>query len=182
MRPSNLTLIFCLKFRNLLRAAHLGGVKNSYSIFYSDKYLAMVLKLGHFGQIDQKYLEVLKCGAGESWRSVGPIVWEMNKYYVEWRKKRTAYNKTKEDYLDWSHLAFRRLPSKTRYWRKDGTRRQGRRCKRLLDDLKETRIYWELKEEALDRTLWRTRFGSGYGLVVRQTAEWMKEHNHVTKW
>jgi hypothetical protein len=31
--------------------------------------------------------------------------------------------------------------------------------------------YWELKEEALDRTLWRTRFGRGYGPVVRQTAE-----------
>jgi hypothetical protein len=32
-----------------------------------------------------------------------------------------------------------------------------------------------LKEEALDRTLWRTRFGRGYGPVVRQTAEWMKD-------
>jgi hypothetical protein len=30
-----------------------------------------------------------------------------------------------------------------------------------------------LKEEALDRTLWRTRFGRGYGPVVRQTIEWM---------
>jgi hypothetical protein len=30
-----------------------------------------------------------------------------------------------------------------------------------------------LKEEALDRTLWRTRFGRGYGLVIRQTTEWM---------
>jgi hypothetical protein len=32
-----------------------------------------------------------------------------------------------------------------------------------------------LKEEALDRTLRRTRFGRGYGPVVRQTAEWMNE-------
>jgi hypothetical protein len=31
-----------------------------------------------------------------------------------------------------------------------------------------------LKEEALDHTQWRTRFGSGYGPVVRQTTEWMK--------
>jgi hypothetical protein len=30
-----------------------------------------------------------------------------------------------------------------------------------------------LKEEVLDRTLWRTRFGSGYRPVVRQTTEWM---------
>jgi hypothetical protein len=32
-----------------------------------------------------------------------------------------------------------------------------------------------LKEEALDRTLWRTRFGRGYGPVVKQTTEWMNE-------
>jgi hypothetical protein len=51
------------------------------------------------------------------------------------------------------------------------TGRRGRRRKQLLDYLKEKRIYWKLKEEALDRTLLRTRFGRGYGLVVRQTAE-----------
>jgi hypothetical protein len=33
------------------------------------------------------------------------------------------------------------------------TRRQGRRCRRLLDDLKERRGYSHLKEEALDRTI-----------------------------
>jgi hypothetical protein len=28
--------------------------------------------------------KVLICGAGEEWRrSVGPIVWEMKKYYIE---------------------------------------------------------------------------------------------------
>jgi hypothetical protein len=43
------------------------------------------------------------------------------------------------------------------------TGRRGRRRKQLLDDLKETRGYWALKEEALDRTLWRTRFGRHYG-------------------
>jgi hypothetical protein len=51
------------------------------------------------------------------------------------------------------------------------TGRRGRRCKQLLDDLKEKRRYCKLKEEALDRTLWRTRFGRGYGPVVRQTTE-----------
>jgi hypothetical protein len=34
--------------------------------------------------------------------------------------------------------------------------------------LKEKKGYWKLKEEALDRNLWRTRFGRGYGPVVRQ--------------
>ena len=49
--------------------------------------------------------------------------------------------------------------------------RQGIRRKQLLEDLKETREYWKLKEEAVDRTLWRTRFGREYGHVIRQTAE-----------
>jgi hypothetical protein len=40
----------------------------------------------------------------------------------------------------------------------EGTRRQGRRCKQLLDDFKGKRRDCKLKEEALDRTLWRTRF------------------------
>jgi len=34
-----------------------------------------------------------------------------------------------------------------------------------------------LKEEALDRTLWRTRFGKGFGPVVRQTRH-SPEHNN----
>jgi hypothetical protein len=55
------------------------------------------------------------------------------------------------------------------------TGRRGRRRKQLLDDLKEKRRYWKLKEEALYRTLWTTRFGRGYGPVVRQTTEWMNE-------
>ena len=33
------------------------------------------------------------------------------------------------------------------------TRRRGRRCKKLLDDLKDRRGYCQLKEEALDRTV-----------------------------
>jgi hypothetical protein len=42
-----------------------------------------------------------------------------------------------------------------------GTRRRGRRRKQLLDDLKEARRSWKLKDEAQDRTLWRTQFGGG---------------------
>jgi hypothetical protein len=39
------------------------------------------------------------------------------------------------------------------------TRRRGRRRKKLLDDLKDSRGYSHLKEEALDRTVWRNCFG-----------------------
>ena len=46
------------------------------------------------------------------------------------------------------------------------TRRQGRVRKKLLDDLKDRRGYCELKEEALDRTMWRNRFPRGFGPVV----------------
>jgi len=55
------------------------------------------------------------------------------------------------------------------------TGRRGRKRKQLLDDHKEKRAYWKLKGEALDRTLWRIRFGRGYGPVARQTKEWMNE-------
>jgi hypothetical protein len=37
---------------------------------------------------------IWKCGAGEGWRrSVGPIVWEMNKYYKKWRRRGICYKK-----------------------------------------------------------------------------------------
>ena len=51
------------------------------------------------------------------------------------------------------------------------TGRQGRRRRKLLDDLKDRRGYSHLKEEALDRTMWRARFGRGFGPVVRQTTK-----------
>ena len=51
------------------------------------------------------------------------------------------------------------------------TRRRGRRRRKLLDDLKDRRRYYHLKEEALDRTMWRNRFGGGSEPVVRQNAE-----------
>ena len=56
------------------------------------------------------------------------------------------------------------------------TRRWGRRRKKLLDDLKDRSGYSHLKEEALDRTMWRNRFRGGFGPVVRQNTEWMNEN------
>ena len=51
------------------------------------------------------------------------------------------------------------------------TGRQGRRRKKLLNDLMEKKGYWKLKEEALHHTQWKTRFGRSYGPVVGQTTE-----------
>jgi len=46
-----------------------------------------------------------------------------------------------------------------------------KKCKQILDDLKEKRGFWKLKKEALDRTLWRTRLGRGNGSLVSQKTE-----------
>ena len=54
------------------------------------------------------------------------------------------------------------------------TRRRGRWRKKLLDDVKYRRGYSHLKEEALDRTMWRNRFGRGFGPVVKQITEWWR--------
>jgi len=51
------------------------------------------------------------------------------------------------------------------------TGRRGRRCRQLLNNLEETRGYWKLEHEALDRTVWRTGCRRGCGPGVRQTNE-----------
>jgi hypothetical protein len=68
------------------------------------------------------------------------------------------------------------LPSKASYRSKDKGRdgndkRLGRRRKKLLDDLKDRRGYSHLKEEALDRSIWRNHFGRDFGSVIRQNTE-----------
>ena len=55
------------------------------------------------------------------------------------------------------------------------TGRRGRRRRKLLDNVKERRGYSHLKKGALNRTLWRARFGRGFGPVVRQTTKSMNE-------
>jgi hypothetical protein len=61
------------------------------------------------------------------------------------------------------------IDGKIKGWILVKNRRGGRR-KQLLADVRETRGYCKLKEAAVDRTLWRTSFGKGCGLV-RLTTE-----------
>jgi hypothetical protein len=56
------------------------------------------------------------------------------------------------------------------------TGRRGRRRRKLLDNLKERTGYSHLKEEALDRTVWRAGFGRGFGPLVRQTIKYIMPH------
>jgi hypothetical protein len=48
---------------------------------------------------------------------------------------------------------------------------RGRKHGQLLDGLKEGKGYWKLKEETLDRTVWRTLSRRGNGPAIRQTAD-----------
>ena len=49
--------------------------------------------------------------------------------------------------------------------------RRRRRRKNLLDDIKDRRGYPYLKEEAIDRTIWRNCFGGRFGPVIRENTE-----------
>ena len=60
--------------------------------------------------------------------------------------------------------------------------RRGRRHKKLLDDLKDRIGYSHLKEEALDRSMWRNRFGGGFGPVVKQNTEWMNDAYKILRY
>jgi hypothetical protein len=121
-------------------------------------------------------LSDMKCGAGEGWkRSVGLIMCEMKKYYLESRNKGFILHEISKRKANWiGHILRRNCLIQRVIEGKiqrgiEVTGRQGRRRSKLLDDLKERTGYYHLKEEALDRTKWRARFERGFGPVVRQT-------------
>jgi hypothetical protein len=49
------------------------------------------------------------------------------------------------------------------------TERRGRRYDQLLDDFKESRRSWKLKEKVIVHTVWRTYLCRGYRDVARWT-------------
>ena len=118
-------------------------------------------------------------GAGEGWRrSVGPIMWEMKYRVMDQRNVLHEVSKRKANWI--GHILRRNcfLQQVTEGKIKGGIEVTGirrRRRRKLLDDLKEWKGYCQLKEEALDRTMWRNRFGRGFGPVVWQTAKWVNE-------
>lgn len=62
------------------------------------------------------------------------------------------------------------------------TGRRRNRYKQLLDNFEETKGYRKMKEEALACNVWRTHFGRGYGLVLRQIKQWINttcEHHYT---
>ena len=83
-------------------------------------------------------LKVLKCGAGEGWKeSLGPIVWEMKKDYIQSRRRGISYIHWKEGRLRIGHILRRNCLLKHVIEGKiEGAGRRGRRRKQLLDTLK----------------------------------------------
>jgi hypothetical protein len=95
---------------------------------------------------------------------------------VRVKEQRNILNKIRKRKAKWiGHILHRNclLQRVTEGKIQGGIEVTGRRRRKLLDDLKERRGYSHLKEEALDRTMWKARFGRGFGLVVRQTTKWM---------
>jgi hypothetical protein len=96
------------------------------------------------------------------------VVLEKDKDQFDWSRENVVLTKspgrknilhtTRRRKANWiGHILRRNYLLKRVAERKiEVTERPGTRCKQLLDDLKETRRYWKLKEEALDRTLWKT--------------------------
>jgi hypothetical protein len=129
-------------------------------------------------KVDQKYLERFEMWC---WRRMEKISWtdrvrneEVLHRVKEERNNLHTIKRTKANWI--GHILRRNCLLKhviegKLEGRIEMTGRRGRRRKQLLDDLKEKKRYWKLKDEALDHTLWRTRFGRGYGPVIRQTTE-----------
>ena len=99
----------------------------------------------------------------------------MKKYYLEVKEQRNILHEIRKRKANWIGHILRRncLPQRVIEGKIKGgievTGRRGRKRWKLLDYFKERRVYCHLKEEALDRTMWRARFGKGCGPVARQT-------------
>ena len=129
-------------------------------------------------EVDQKYLEYFEMWC---WRRMEKISWTDHVRNEEAlhrvNEQRNILHEIRKRKANWIGHILRRncLLKQVTEGKIKGvmevTRRRGRRRKKLLDELKDKRGYSHLKEEALDRTMWRHRFGGGFGPVVRQNTE-----------
>ena len=127
--------------------------------------------------VDQKQLECFEIWC---WRRMEKIGWTdhvRNEVVLGVKEQRNILHEISKRKDNWTGRNFHRncllqrvIEGKIKGW-KEVTGRRGRRRRMLLDDLKERREYSHLKEEALDRPIWRVCFGRGFGPLVRQTAK-----------
>jgi len=128
--------------------------------------------------VDQKHLESFELWC---WRRMEKIIWtdhvRNEEVLLTVKEQRNILHEIRKRKANWIGHILRRnclLQQVIEGKIKEGIEvagRRGRRDRKLLDDLKERRGYSHLKEEALDRTMWRAGFGRGFGPVVRQTAK-----------
>jgi hypothetical protein len=126
--------------------------------------------------VDQKHLESFEMWC---WRRMEKISWadhvRNEDVLLRVKEQRNILHEIRKRKANWiGHISRRncllqRVIEGKIQGRIEVTGRQGRRRRMLLDDLREKRGYSHLKEEALDRTMWRARFGRGFGQIVRQT-------------
>ena len=124
---------------------------------------------------DQKYLESFEVWC---WRRMEKISWtdhvKNEEVLLRVNEQRNILHEIRKRNANWIGHILRRncLPKQVIEGKIKGemevTRRRGRRRKKLLDDLKDRRGYSDLKEEALDRTMWRHRLGGDFGPIVRE--------------
>jgi hypothetical protein len=129
-------------------------------------------------KVDQKYLGSFEMWC---WRRTENISWtdrvRKEEVLLRVKEERNILRTIKRRKANWiGHIWRRNCLLKHVTEGKIGRRvevtgRRGKRRKQLLDDREEKRGYCKLKEEALDRTVWRTGFGNGP--VVRQTVMMM---------
>jgi len=123
-------------------------------------------------KVDQKYLEYFGMWC---WRRMKKISWANHvsneKVLQRIKKERNILHTIKGRKGNWiCHiLCMNCLPIHIIEVKKGGKmeQRRGRRHKQLVDDLNEGKGYCKLKEETLNRTLWISCFGRGYGPVIR---------------
>ena len=135
--------------------------------------------------VDQKHLESFEMSC---WRRMEKISWAdyvRNKEgLLTVMEQRNIPHEIFERKANWIGHILRRNSLLQRViegkikWGIEVTGRRGRRRRKLLDDFKERRGYSHLKEEALDRIMWRACFGRGFGPVVKQTTKRINKYSY----
>jgi len=131
-----------------------------------------------FRAVDQKHLESFEMWC---WRRMEKISWtdrvRNEEVLLKVKEQRNILHEIRKRKANWIGYILRRncLLQRVIEGKIKGEieviRRRGRRRRKLLDDLKKRRGYSHLKEDALDRTMWRAHFGRGFGPVLRQATE-----------
>ena len=133
-----------------------------------------IIVYNHIAAVDQKHLESFEMCC---WRRKEKIIWTdhvRNEVLLRVNEQRNILHEIRKRKANWIGYILRRncllkqvIEGKIK-GEMEVTGRRGRRRKKLLDDLKDRRGYSHLKEEALDRTVWRAGFGRG-NWTCRQT-------------